>query len=113
MAQTAAQPGILTCWLDLLALTSSSAEFYCAPIPGVLRGKPYVDLRRCARVQLMSSSGAMLHTQVLSYGQSPHHMLPMLGCADKPLLLLVLQGFLACCAVWLQHTRWASEAQPA
>jgi hypothetical protein len=46
VAQTAAQPGILTCWLDLLALTSSSAEFYCAPIPSVLRGKPYVELRR-------------------------------------------------------------------
>jgi hypothetical protein len=46
VAQTAAQPGILTCWLDLLALTSSSAEFYCAPIPNVLSGKPYVELRR-------------------------------------------------------------------
>lgn len=74
VAQTAAQPGILTCWLDLLALTSSSAEFYCAPIPGVLRGKPYVDLRRCARAQLMASNGAMLHcTQVQSDAQSPQH----------------------------------------
>jgi hypothetical protein len=46
VAQTAAQPGILTCWLDLLALTSSSAQFYCAPIPSVLGGKPYMEVRR-------------------------------------------------------------------
>lgn len=46
VAQTAAQPGILTCWLDLLSLTSNSAEFYCAPIPDALRDKPFVEMRR-------------------------------------------------------------------
>lgn len=56
VAQTAAQPGILTCWLDLLALTSSSAEFFCAPLPAVLTGKPYVELRRWAAPQACCST---------------------------------------------------------
>lgn len=46
VTQTAAQPGILTCWLDLLALATHSAQFHCVPVPAGLAGRPYVDVRR-------------------------------------------------------------------
>eukprot|EP00879_Flechtneria_rotunda_P014393 GHRR01015040.1.p1 GENE.GHRR01015040.1~~GHRR01015040.1.p1 ORF type:complete len:1094 (+),score=407.36 GHRR01015040.1:691-3972(+) len=46
IAQTAAQPGILSCWLDMLALANNSAQFYCTELPAVLAGKPYVEVRR-------------------------------------------------------------------
>lgn len=47
VSQSAAQPGILTCWLDILALANNSAQFYVAELPAPLEGKPYVDVRRC------------------------------------------------------------------
>lgn len=50
VTQTAAQPGILTCWLDILALANNSAQFYCAEVPPVLDGKQYMDLRRWAGI---------------------------------------------------------------
>jgi hypothetical protein len=46
VTQSAAQPGILTCWLDILALANNSAQFYVAELPAALEGKPYVDVRR-------------------------------------------------------------------
>eukprot|EP00877_Chromochloris_zofingiensis_P015133 jgi/Chrzof1/9874/Cz04g19080.t1 len=46
VAQTAAQPGILTCWLDLLALARDSAQFRCTPVPEKLAGKTYAEIRR-------------------------------------------------------------------
>eukprot|EP00882_Tetradesmus_deserticola_P026183 GHRQ01028838.1.p4 GENE.GHRQ01028838.1~~GHRQ01028838.1.p4 ORF type:complete len:100 (-),score=53.40 GHRQ01028838.1:62-361(-) len=46
VTQSAAQPGILTCWLDILALANNSAQFNVAELPPGLEGKPYVDVRR-------------------------------------------------------------------
>eukprot|EP00775_Hariotina_reticulata_P013760 gene13760-13879_t len=46
IAQTAAQPGILTCWLDILALANNSAQFFCAELPASLHGKKYMEVRR-------------------------------------------------------------------
>ncbi|KAF8072886.1 Utp11 [Scenedesmus sp. PABB004] len=46
VAQTAAQPGILTCWLDVLALATNSAQFSSAEMPASLHGLPYRDVRR-------------------------------------------------------------------
>jgi hypothetical protein len=48
VTQSAAQPGILTCWLDILALANNSAQFYVAELPAGLEGKPYMDVRRWA-----------------------------------------------------------------
>lgn len=47
VVQTAAQPGILTCWLDILALANNSAQFYTAELPDLLAHKAYVEVRRC------------------------------------------------------------------
>ncbi|KAF6266746.1 hypothetical protein COO60DRAFT_11327 [Scenedesmus sp. NREL 46B-D3] len=46
VTQSAAQPGILTCWLDILALANNSAQFCVAELPAGLEGRPYVDVRR-------------------------------------------------------------------
>lgn len=40
--------GILTCWLDILALANNSAQFFCAELPATLHGKKYMEVRRCA-----------------------------------------------------------------
>jgi hypothetical protein len=49
VTQSAAQPGILTCWLDILALAKNSAQFYVAELPAGLEGRPYMDVRRWAQ----------------------------------------------------------------
>lgn len=48
VVQTAAQPGILTCWLDILALANNSAQFYTADLPDLLAEKQYTEVRRCS-----------------------------------------------------------------
>jgi len=130
VAQTAAQPGILTCWLDLLALTSNSAEFYCAPIPGVLRGKPYMEMRRYSTEPqhgLMHCQETQAHfiAATIACASSPCQQPVFAACSNsmyqqpapaaqqgvfQVLLLLCclyacgwLQGLPACCAVWLPH----------
>eukprot|EP00878_Enallax_costatus_P041198 GHUV01047775.1.p1 GENE.GHUV01047775.1~~GHUV01047775.1.p1 ORF type:complete len:191 (+),score=62.15 GHUV01047775.1:318-890(+) len=45
VVQTAAQPGILTCWLDILALANNSAQFYTVDLPEQLAQKPYMEVR--------------------------------------------------------------------
>ncbi|GBF90167.1 ion channel DMI1-like [Raphidocelis subcapitata] len=46
VAQTAAQPGIFTCWLDILTLHGASPQFMCRPAPKELEGKPFEEVRR-------------------------------------------------------------------
>ena len=46
VAQTASQPGILTCWLDVLALAATSAQLRCVTPPPKLVGKTYMEVRR-------------------------------------------------------------------
>ncbi|KAI8476483.1 MAG: hypothetical protein J3K34DRAFT_259587 [Monoraphidium minutum] len=46
VAQTAAQPGLFTCWLDILTLHGASPQFVCKPVPPLLAGKPFDDVRR-------------------------------------------------------------------
>ncbi|KIY93258.1 hypothetical protein MNEG_14704 [Monoraphidium neglectum] len=46
VAQTAAQPGLFTCWLDILTLHGASPQFVCKPVPPQLAGKPFDEVRR-------------------------------------------------------------------
>lgn len=46
VAQTAAQPGIMTVWLDILALGTTNSQLRCLPVPGALVGKTFAELRR-------------------------------------------------------------------
>jgi hypothetical protein len=46
VAQTAAQPGILTAWLDILALAATSAQLRCVEVPKPLVGAGFGEVRR-------------------------------------------------------------------
>jgi hypothetical protein len=46
IAQTAAQPGVLTIWLDILSPSAASSNFKCLPTPPELQQSPYREVRR-------------------------------------------------------------------
>eukprot|EP00878_Enallax_costatus_P024764 GHUV01026449.1.p1 GENE.GHUV01026449.1~~GHUV01026449.1.p1 ORF type:complete len:262 (+),score=80.51 GHUV01026449.1:1875-2660(+) len=48
VAQTAAQPGVLTCWQDVLSTSAGTSQLKCIALPKHLQGQPYVSIRRWA-----------------------------------------------------------------
>jgi hypothetical protein len=54
VAQTAAQPGLLTVWLDILAPDATNTNFVCMHLPSDMEQMTYQDIRRwvCAEVHV-------------------------------------------------------------
>lgn len=62
--------GILTCWLDILALANNSAQFFCAELPGPLQGKKYMEVRRCAAAVLSMPAALLIRYRMRSAGKA-------------------------------------------
>lgn len=128
VAQTAAQPGLLTCWLDLLAPDATSTNFVCVPLPPEMETQTYRNIRRWVaqhahqgRSSVCALNGAQAQQGTSKTCATWTTHLHLLGLAAHPLLLthcaycglcVCVQILLGRCHLWIHRCSGHCKPEP-